>query len=89
MTPPVEPGSAEGRPGRRLPHIIGSGDPAVLRRVAAELAQDPDVTVRGQHGPVGQPSLLMVDMTRDHAELLRRKHPAVTIEFDAPLEPYA
>jgi hypothetical protein len=88
MTPAVGPGPTGGRSGPRLPHVIGSADPAALSSLAAELAHDPEVTVRRQEGPVGQPRLLLVDMTPDHADLLRRKYPHVTIEFDAPLEPY-
>lgn len=86
----MELGSAGGRPEQsRLPHIIGSGDPAVLHSLAAELACDPEVTVRGHHGSAEEPTLLLIDMTAAHAELLRRAHPAVTIEVDAPLEPYS
>ncbi|WP_189933459.1 hypothetical protein [Streptomyces sulfonofaciens] len=72
-----------------MPHLVGSGDPALLARLAVELAADPEVTVRGQHGPAGAPTLLLVDMTADRAELLRRSNPAATVEIDAPLEPYA
>ncbi|WNO71569.1 MULTISPECIES: hypothetical protein [unclassified Streptomyces] len=90
MSPDMELGSAGGRPEQpRLPHIIGAGDPAVLRLLAAELARDPEVTVRGHHGSAEEPTLLLTDMTAAHAEVLRRAHPAVTIEVDAPLEPYA
>lgn len=88
MTPPVGPGPTGGRYGPGEPYVIGSTDPAALSRLAADLAQDPEVVLRGQHGPAGRPTLLLVVMSSDHAELLRRKYPHLTIEFDAPLEPY-
>lgn len=88
MTPSAGPGPVGGRSGPRLPYVIGSADPATLSSLATALAQDAAVTVRGQHGPADRPTFLLVDMTPDHADLLRRRYPYVTIEFDAPLEPY-
>ncbi|WP_406724916.1 hypothetical protein WJ438_09995 [Streptomyces sp. GD-15H] len=81
-------GRAGHRPARpRLPHLIGAEDPVVLRHLAAELTGDPEVALLKQQGPADEPTLLVAEMTLDHAEFLRRKYPRVIIEPDAPLEP--
>ncbi|MEV4060167.1 S8 family peptidase [Nonomuraea dietziae] len=81
------PGPAQHRSGQQR-FIIGSSDSALLAELARELAFDAEVRLLRVLGAEDAPSLLVVEMSPEHAEALEeRLGPQVTIEPDLPLEP--
>ncbi|MET8863497.1 S8 family serine peptidase [Nonomuraea sp. NPDC004580] len=68
--------------------MIGSSNGELLAKLAHELASDPEVRLLRKLGDGDAPSLLVVEMSPEHAVTLNeRLAPQVTVEPDLPLEP--
>ncbi|NRQ37413.1 hypothetical protein HII36_37100 [Nonomuraea sp. NN258] len=69
--------------------MIGGRDRAANAQLAEILSDDPEVRLLRNLGNPIAPSLLVVEMFPEHAEVLREwLGPEVTIERDMPLHPF-
>jgi hypothetical protein len=69
-------------------YILG-GSPVLIRALAEVFSQDPEVTVIDVAGPPGAPDRLVVAMSPERADLLRRALGGqLVVEPDAVIEPF-